>query len=113
MDGGRPHPSHSSSSIRKAIDQVLYIRTELRKALDEIQEVIRTLDQAEREKTATEDEIEKLREALRGLHREPMQSRYRSGPSPRPPAPASSNPAPEPIEDHPSEDLRPPGEEED
>jgi hypothetical protein len=110
MDGGR---QHSSSSIRKAIDQVLYIRTELRKALDEIQEVIRTLDQAEREKTATEDEIEKLREALRGLHREPMQSRYRSGPGPRPPAPASSNPAPEPIEDHPPEDLRPPGEEED
>jgi hypothetical protein len=113
MDGGRPHASHSSSSIRKAIDQVLYIRTELRKALDEIQEVIRTLDQAEREKTASEDEIEKLREALRGLHREPMQSRYRSEPSPRPARPPSSSPAQEPSEDRPADDVRPAGEEED
>jgi hypothetical protein len=34
-------------------------------------EVIRTLDQIEREKSATEEEIDMLRESLRLLHREP------------------------------------------
>jgi hypothetical protein len=76
-----------SSSIHKAIEQILNIRAELRRILDEIQEVVRTLDQAEREKTASEDEIEMLRESLRGLHREPAYPRHRSSAPPKP-APA-------------------------
>lgn|GEM_PF-4140211 len=53
------------------------MRAELRRVLDEIQEILRTLDQAEREKTATEDEIEMLRESLRGLRHEPSYGRHR------------------------------------
>ncbi len=81
-----------SSSIRKAIDQVLHVRAELRRVLDEIQEILRTLEQAEREKTASEDEIEMLRESLRGLHREPGYPRHRGSAAPRPaPAPAATH----------------------
>jgi hypothetical protein len=78
----------STSSIRKATDQVLHVRGELRRVLDEIQDILRTLDQAEREKTASEDEIEMLRDSLRGLHREPSYPRHRGGSSsPKPASP--------------------------
>jgi hypothetical protein len=95
----------SASGIRRAIDQVLYIRTELRKALDELHEVLRTLDQAEREKNATEHEIETLRESLRGLHREPSYGRYRGGGSggPRPVAPQPIA-QPGPVDDEAEDD---------
>ena len=99
----------SSSSIRRAIEQVLHVRTELRRVLEEIQVILRVLDQAEREKTASEDEIEMLRESLRGLHREPpVYQRHRGGghgggggggarhAAPAPPV--TSEPEPEPVE---------------
>ena len=81
----------SSASIHQAIDQVLQIRDELKKALDDIHEVLQTLDQVEREKTASEHEIEKLRDSLRMLHREPSYPR-----SQRPP-PSRSSPPPPPT----------------
>src|ERR1700683_2530627 len=45
--GGR-----ASGSIRDALRHVDHIRSELRNVLDEIQEVVRILEQVEREKTA-------------------------------------------------------------
>jgi hypothetical protein len=76
-------------SIRKAIDQAELIRNELKKALDDIHEVLRTLEQVEREKTASEEEIELLRESLRLLHRDPGHPRQ---PRNSPPRPSSSTP---------------------
>ena len=82
-----------SSSIHQAIQHVLEIRDELKKALDDIHEVLQTLDQVEREKTASEHEIEKLRDSLRMLHREPSYPRPQ-----RPPPSRSSPPSPTPPE---------------
>ena len=101
-----------SSNLRRAIDQVLHVRAELRRVLDEMQEVLRTLDQAEREKAASEDEIEMLRESLRGLQPERGYPRQRGGPPPRPaPVPAAVQDEPEPAveadeeEDEPEEEA--------
>jgi hypothetical protein len=73
---------------------------DLKKVLDDIQEVLQILDQAEREKNGTEDEIEQLRDSLRTLQREPSHSRPRNFP-PRPhvqPPPPSSSSSSEPEE---------------
>jgi len=60
-----------SGTIGRALEQVDHIRLELSKVLEEMEEVLQTLDQVEREKNASEAEIEKLRDALRSLHRGP------------------------------------------
>jgi hypothetical protein len=64
-------PRRSSGNIGQAIEQVEHIRAELQKVMAEMNEVLETLEQAERDKTATENEIDKLRESLRSLHRDP------------------------------------------
>lgn len=63
---GRPAP-RPLGTVRDAIEQVAQIQADLEKVLDDFNEIIRTLDQAEREKTASEREIEVLRESLRRL----------------------------------------------
>jgi hypothetical protein len=69
---------------------------------------MRILDQAEREKIASEDEIEKLRDALHGLHREERYPRYpRNNPPPRPmatSAAAEPSTAPEAESDEPADE---------
>lgn len=73
-----------SSSISQAIDQVEHIRTELKKALDDLHEALRTLEQVEREKNASEEEIELLRESLRLLQRDQGHVRQPRNFPPRP-----------------------------
>jgi uncharacterized protein YPO0396 len=81
--------------MREAMQHVEHIRTELRKILDEMNEVIRILDQVDREKSAPEEEIEQLRESLRQLQRD--QGRYPRNPVPQRPAVREVPPAePEP-----------------
>ncbi len=58
------------------MDQVEGIRLELKKILDEINEVLKVLDQVEREKTASEEEIGSLRESLRLLHSDQSRPRH-------------------------------------
>jgi hypothetical protein len=58
------------------MDQVEGIRLELKKILDEINEVLKVLDQVEREKTASEEEIGSLRESLRLLHSDQGRPRH-------------------------------------
>ena len=84
-----------SGSIGRAIEHAEHIRLELERVLEEVQEILQTLDQAEREKTASEAEIEKLRDSLRHLHREPAYSRYpRNDLPPKPSGPVESVEAP-------------------
>jgi hypothetical protein len=51
--------------VREAIDEVNRIMSTLRDTLEEMEEVLETLELAERQKTADEQEIESLRRALR------------------------------------------------
>jgi uncharacterized protein (DUF3084 family) len=62
------------------MQQVEHIRAELKRVLEEIYQVLQTLEQVEREKTASEEEIETLRESLRLLHREHGPGRNPRGP---------------------------------
>jgi hypothetical protein len=89
--GGPAEGEHRkpSGSIRMVIDQVEQIRSELKKALDDIHEALRMLEQVEREKTASEEEIDLLRESLRTLQRDHGHGRPLRNPAPRPsPAPS-------------------------
>jgi hypothetical protein len=83
--------SKAPGTIRDAIAQVEKIQSELEQVLEETNEVLRILEQAEREKTASDDEIDHLREALRRLHRD-------RGGSPRPSPSRSFSPAPPPAD---------------
>jgi hypothetical protein len=56
-------------SVQNAIEEVNHIVGTLREALDDMDEVLETLESAERQKDADEHEIESLRRALRQLHR--------------------------------------------
>ena len=56
-------------SITKAIEQVNEIITELKHALEEMDDVLETLEMAERQKIDDEREIEHLQRALRRLNR--------------------------------------------
>jgi hypothetical protein len=96
-----------SGTIARALEEVDQIRLELSKVLEEMEEVLQTLDQVEREKNASEAEIEKLREALRSLHRGPSYPRNPRYESPvRAPVPAESHEtdAPEPEPSQPPEE---------
>jgi hypothetical protein len=59
----------SPASVQKAIEEVNQIIETLRGTLDEMEEVLETLELAERQKNADEQEIETLRRGLRQLHR--------------------------------------------
>jgi|SRR5579859_3408304 len=77
----RPGSAHGTT-IRSAMQQVEHVRAELKRVLEEIYQVLQTLEQVEREKTASEEEIEMLRESLRLLHREHGQGRNPRGSKP-------------------------------
>ena len=64
------HPAHPES-IRKAIDDVMEVIASLRESLEQMDEVLELLEEAERQKTADEREIESLRQALRRFQRPP------------------------------------------
>jgi hypothetical protein len=55
--------------VQKAIEEVNQIIETLRGTLEEMEEVLETLELAERQKIADEQEIETLRRGLRQLHR--------------------------------------------
>lgn len=61
--------ARSGSAIGQAVAQVNGIIELLRRALDEMEEVLETVELAERQKIEDEREIESLRRALRQLHR--------------------------------------------
>ena len=106
VDGHAQGHGHNapSGNIGKAIEQVEGIRGDLQRALEDIEEVLRTLEQVDREKTASEEEIDTLRESLRLLQREPGQGRY-ARPSPQPRnAPTGNSTVPAAAEDAEEED---------
>lgn len=59
----------SPAGVQKAIEEVSQIIETLRGTLDDMEEVLETLELAERQKNADEQEIETLRRGLRQLHR--------------------------------------------
>jgi hypothetical protein len=81
--------------LRIAIEQVEEVQSDLEKVLEDINEILRTLVQADREKTASEREIEMLRESLRRLrgdrggYRQPRNPPPEPAPTPEPAAPES------------------------
>jgi hypothetical protein len=62
---GEPHPS----AISQALDEVMQIVDALKRAADQMEEVLELVELAERQKLADEHEIESLRRALRQLQR--------------------------------------------
>ena len=61
-----PRPA-SNGGVQKAIEEVNHIIATLKESLDEMEEVLETLELAERQKDVDEREIESLRRALRHL----------------------------------------------
>jgi hypothetical protein len=57
------------SAISRAIEEVTQIVGLLKQTLDQMEEVLETVELAERQKLADEHEIESLRRALRKIHR--------------------------------------------
>ena len=62
---GAPH----TSAISQALDEVMQIVDSLKKAVDQMEEVLELVELAERQKLADEQEIESLRRAMRQLQR--------------------------------------------
>jgi len=56
-------------AVQQAIEEVTQIIETLRGTLDDMEAVLETLELAERQKNADEQEIETLRRGLRQLHR--------------------------------------------
>jgi hypothetical protein len=65
----RPASPASPASVQQAIEVVNHIIETLRGTLDDMEEVLETLELAERQQNAGEQEIETLRRGLRQLHR--------------------------------------------
>jgi hypothetical protein len=63
-----PQP-RAPMAVQQAIEEVNQIIETLRGSLDDMEAVLETLELAERQKTADEQEIETLRRGLRQLHR--------------------------------------------
>jgi hypothetical protein len=59
----------SPAGVQRAIEEVNQIIETLRGTLDDMEDVLETLELAERQKIADEQEIETLRRGLRQLHR--------------------------------------------
>jgi hypothetical protein len=87
----RPHAPAAASPVRvfqpaqpeavkKAIDEVMVILSSLREAVDKMDEVLELLEEADRQKTADERDIESLRQQLKRFQR-PVEEFSRS---PRP-----------------------------
>lgn len=65
----RPSSPAAPASVQQAIEEVNRIIETLRGTLDDMEEVLETLELAERQQNADEQEIETLRRGLRQLHR--------------------------------------------
>jgi hypothetical protein len=89
--------------------QIERIRGDLRRVLEEMNEVIKILDQAEREKTASEEEIAELRESVDEMQFDRGHGRQQRNPPPQRPAP---RPAPAPAAEEEPERERENSEEE-
>ena len=61
----RVEPEHRVSAIHQAIDEVMAVVDVLKRAVDQMEEVLELVEVAERQKLADEREIENLRRALR------------------------------------------------
>jgi hypothetical protein len=72
-----PEPAHKTPAITDAIEQVNRIIEELKHSLDEMEEVLETLELAERQKIDDEREIQNLQRALRHLHQRPRENEPR------------------------------------
>jgi hypothetical protein len=62
-------PEPRTSAIASAVEEANKVVEELKRALDEMEEVLELLELAERQKIDDEREIEELKRALRRLHR--------------------------------------------
>jgi predicted RNase H-like nuclease (RuvC/YqgF family) len=62
-------PAPKAAAVSDAIEQVNRVIEELKHALNDMEEVLETLEFAERQKIDDEREIESLQRALRQLHR--------------------------------------------
>jgi hypothetical protein len=100
-ESSEPRPA---GDLRTAIEQVEEVQADLEKVLEDINEILRTLVQADREKTGSEREIEMLRESLRRLRGDRGGYRQAKTPSSEP-APTQEPTAPESDE---SEDQEEP-----
>jgi hypothetical protein len=71
VPGPQPEREHAPKipAVTQAIEQVNEIIEELKRALNEMEDVLETLELAERQKIDDEREIEELKRALRRLHR--------------------------------------------
>ena len=69
MPAPRAESAHKISGVGKAIEEVNVVITELKRVLDQMDEVLETLELAERQKIEDAHEIESLRRALHQLHR--------------------------------------------
>ena len=67
--GGQRSESAPEGGIQQAISHARHIQTELEGVLEELNEILRILDQAEKEKHASDEEIDTLRETLERLRR--------------------------------------------
>jgi hypothetical protein len=59
----------SAEAVKQAIDDVMQILASLRESSDKMDEVLEILEEAERQQTADEREIDALRQQLRRFHR--------------------------------------------
>jgi len=75
-------PPREPSAIGQAIAEIGEVVESLKRALDQMEEILELAELAERQKTADEQEIESLRRALRQLQQRPRGSRP---PEDRPP----------------------------
>jgi hypothetical protein len=65
----REPQARAPMAVQQAIEEVNQIIDTLRGSLDDMEAVLETLELAERQKNADEQEIETLRRGLRQLHR--------------------------------------------
>jgi len=86
-------PLPKTAAVSQAIEQVTGVIEELKHALSEMEEVLETLELAERQKIDDEREIESLQRALRQLHRPGPGS----GPRGRYSSPSATVPSEEPA----------------
>ena len=63
-------------AVQEAIEEVNHIIEMLRTTLNDMEEVLETVELAERQKIADEQEIETLRRGLRQLHRPPDRGQH-------------------------------------
>ena len=70
----RPPPEHPEpasagppGTVRQAIELAGQIQSELERALEDVNEILKILDQAERERNTSEEELDHLRESLHRL----------------------------------------------